>query len=219
MHHPSDHPSNLAEIPLGVPAWRIALFYPAQGSWSESDYLNLSGGPLVEFDNGCIEVLELPTKEHQRLAQFIFLIIRDFIIGKHPGEVFMAPLPMRLWEGKFREPDVLFVRPERPELRTDDQHSYPVGADLVVEIVSDGEQNRRRDFEAKRTDYARGGIPEYWILDPENEALLILHLNGDQYEVASELYRGDLATSIELPNLQVDMNQWLDAAQGNNPSN
>ena len=203
---------NLAEIPLGTPAWRIALFYPAQGSWSESEYLNLTGGPLVEFEQGRIEVLDMPTKEHQRLAQFIFVMIHNFLLGERIGEVFMAPLPMRLWEGKFREPDILFVKRGRAELRTDARRSYPEGADLVVEIVSEGDQNRRRDLHDKRAEYAKAKIPEYWILDPENETLLVLRLNGSQYDVAGKYQRGQSATSSELPGLEVSVDDWLNAA-------
>ena len=61
MQTPSDIEPKSIDAPLGAPAWRVALFYPAQGSWSESDYLELSDGPLVEFDNGHIEVLDMPT--------------------------------------------------------------------------------------------------------------------------------------------------------------
>ena len=48
---------SVAESPVdfpkaGEPAWRIALFYPEQGEWTESDYLNLDGGPLVELESG-----------------------------------------------------------------------------------------------------------------------------------------------------------------------
>ena len=214
MPIPHEMNPNPAEMPLGTPAWRIALFYPAQGSWTESDYLNLSGGPLVEFEQGHIEVLDMPTKEHQRLAQFIFVMIRNFLLSQRIGEVFMAPLPMRLWEEKFREPDVLFVKHGRDELRTGAQRSYPDGADLVVEIVSEGDQNRRRDLEEKRADYARGKIPEYWILDPENETLLVLRLNGNQYDVAGKFRRGQFATSTELPDLEVSVDAWLNAARG-----
>jgi hypothetical protein len=69
----SDMSSGVFESPVdfpkaGEPAWRIALFYPEQGGWTETDYLNLDGGPLVEFENGFVEVLDLPTKEHQRFA-------------------------------------------------------------------------------------------------------------------------------------------------------
>jgi len=51
-----DMSNGVAESPVefpkaGEPAWRIALFFPQQGGWTESDHLNLDGGPLVEFDS------------------------------------------------------------------------------------------------------------------------------------------------------------------------
>jgi len=201
---------NLPETPLGTPAWRIALFFPAQGSWSESDYLNLSGGPLVEFDEGHLEVLDRPTKEHQRITQFIFVAIREFLLGQRIGEVFMAPLPMRLWTGKFREPDVLVVRHWRAEY----QGSYPEAADLVVEVVSPGNENRRRDLEEKRLEYAKAKIPEYWIIDPEQNGIVVLGLNGEVYEVLGEFGRGQTSSSFELPGFCVSVDACLDSSKG-----
>jgi Uma2 family endonuclease len=39
---------------------------------------------------------------------------------------------------------------------------------LVVEVVSPGKKDRDRDYIAKRQQYAERGIPEYWLIDPEN---------------------------------------------------
>ena len=128
----------------GEPAWRVALFFPEQGGWTEADYWALEGGPLVEYDSGYIEVLDLPTKQHQRMAQFLFTALQAYVSSGRYGEVFMAPLPVRLWAGKYREPDVVFVSDDRGE--TD---GYPDGADLVMEVVSQGLESRRRDIEIK----------------------------------------------------------------------
>ncbi len=210
MHTPQETDPKFAVPPLGTPAWRIALLYPAQGSWSETDYFGLAGGPLVEFDNGHIEVLDMPTKEHQRIVQFIFVMIREFLRGKRIGEVFIAPLPMRLWDGKFREPDVLFIKHGRPDY----QDSYPEAADLVVEVISPGSDNRRRDFETKRHEYAKAKIAEYWIIDPENAVVIVLKLSGEVYEVIGEFGRGQKATSIELPGFEISVDDCLDSANG-----
>ena len=43
-------------IELGEPTWRVALFSPQQGGWTEAGDLALAGGPLVEYDDGCIEI-------------------------------------------------------------------------------------------------------------------------------------------------------------------
>jgi Uma2 family endonuclease len=206
---PIDLDSSQMPDTTGQPVWQLARhLFPLQGSWTEQDYWELSGGPLVEFDNGYIEVLDVPTKEHQRLAQYIFVVIREFLLGKRIGEVFMAPLPMRLWEGKFREPDVLFVRNDRAEY----QGNYPEGADLVVEVVSSGHENRRRDFEVKRSEYAKAGIAEYWIMDPQEQAVTVLHQAGQAYDLVGHFRRGETASSVELPGLEVSVDSWLDAA-------
>ena len=64
---------------IGEPTWEIASLYPMQGSWSEEDYLRLDAGRLVEFDNGKLEVLEMPTELHQAIVFFICLQIRNFV--------------------------------------------------------------------------------------------------------------------------------------------
>jgi Uma2 family endonuclease len=58
-------------------------------------------------------------------------------------------MPVHLWSGKYREPDVVYFLPHRVK----DVHGQPEGADLVVEVVSEEEENRNRDLETKRQEY------------------------------------------------------------------
>jgi len=183
---------------LGEPPWDVALLYPLQGSWTERDYLELGTNRLVEFSDGCVEVLPMPTKLHQRIVRFLFLVLQEFVSARGLGEVFFAPLPVRLWPGKFREPDILFVRPERAEYG-----GQPEGADLVIEVVSEGEENRRRDFETKPQEYARARIPECWIVDPANQRVTVLVLEDSTYRQHGVFAPGDTATSAILPGLAV----------------
>lgn len=182
----------------GEPPWEIALLYPLQGSWNESDYLELRTNRLVEFSDGCIEVLPMPTKLHQRIVRFLSFLVHQFVSARGLGEVPFAPLPVRLWESKFREPDIVYLRPERSEYR-----GQPEGADLVIEVVSEGEENRLRDIETKRREYARAGIPEYWIVDPENQRVTVLVLQEAAYREHGVFGLGDSVTSAILPGLTV----------------
>ena len=193
----------------GEPAWRIALFYPEQGGWSENDYLNLDGGPLVEFENGFMEVLDFPTKEHQRIVQFFFIQLRAFVAAHCRGEVFVAPLPVRLSPGKFREPDVVFVDADRGEYK-----GVPDGADLVAEVVSTAADGRRRDTQTKVAEYAAAGISEYWIIDPEMETITINLLAQHSYDSVVSFRRGDIAKSQRLPGFQVTVDDVLNSAAG-----
>jgi len=52
---------------------------------------------------------------------------------------------------------------------------------LVVEVVSPGELQWHRDYVAKRLQYQDVGIPEYWIVDPQAQTILVLTLAGDTY--------------------------------------
>lgn len=59
-------------------------------------------------------------------------------------------------------------------------------ADLVVEILSPG--TARRDLTTKRKDYETFGVREYWIVDPEAQAVEVLALEAAVY-VRHGLYR------------------------------
>lgn len=183
---------------LGEPPWDIALLFPLQGSWTEDDYLELGTNRLVEFSDGCIEVLPMPTKLHQRIVRSLFLLLQQFVSAHASGEVFSAPLPIRLWPGKFREPDIVYIRPERTAYR-----GQPEGADLAIEVVSEGEVNRRRDLEAKPPEYARACIPEYWIVDPQQEQITVLVLEGKTYRQLGVFGATAAARSVLLPGFTV----------------
>ncbi len=60
---------------------------------------------------------------------------------------------------------------------------------LVVEIVSPGKTNRQRDYIEKRREYEEIGIPEYWIVDPEQQQIVVLSLEGNTYR--ESIYTGD----------------------------
>jgi Uma2 family endonuclease len=81
------------------------------------------------------------------------------------------------------------------------------GAELAMEVVSD--DDRRRDLETKRFEYARAGISEYWIVDPLKEQITVLKLDGSAYVVHGEFKKGDRATSVLLPGFSVDVAEAL----------
>jgi len=188
------------------PAWEVALLYPPQGSWSEEEYLELKGNRLIEYSNGHIEVLATPTDSHQAIVAFLYSVLAAFASRHTGGTVRFAPLRLRLWPGKFREPDLLFLRNERGQLRGE---AFWSGADLVVEVVSD--DDRRRDLEVKRREYALAGIDEYWIVDPQRQLITVLRRDGERYVVHGEFGRGMRASSKLLPGLDVDVNGTFDA--------
>jgi Uma2 family endonuclease len=108
--------------------------------------------------------------------------------------------------GKYRQPDLLLLLDQNDPRRQDD---FWLGADLVVEIVS--RDNLERDTQVKRVDYAEGGIPEYWIVNPLTESITVLRLAGAQYIELGVFRRGAQATSVLLPEVAIPVDTVFDA--------
>jgi Uma2 family endonuclease len=191
------------------PAWEIARLFPNQGHWSEGDYLDLSGNRLVEFDDGFIEVLSMPTMVHQMIVLFLCDALRTFATAGKLGSTLIAPFRVRLRPGKYREPDVMFMLARNAHRMSNE---FWDGADLVMEVVSD--DFRKHDLETKRLDYALAGIPEYWIVDPMLREITVLKLTGDHYEVHGVFKEGNIATSLILPDFTTTVVQVFAAGDG-----
>lgn len=195
---------------LPEPAWDVARLFPPQGGWSEEDYLNLPGSQLAEFDHGRVEVLDMPSELHQFLVLFLYEALAGFVRPRKLGTVVVAPLPVKLWEGKLREPDVLFMRREHAARR---HGSYWLGADLVMEVMSPNDP--RRDKETKRREYAQAGIPEYWLADSAEKTVTVFALpeNADYYVVHGVWSAGGRAESASLPGFSVAVDELFAAGE------
>jgi Uma2 family endonuclease len=154
----------------------ILELFPRQGEWRDGDYFSLPGNRLVELVNGHVEVLPLPSLLHQFIARLVFLQMHAFVDQAHLGIVMSAPTRVRISERHFREPDVLFVSQANSKRR---QEQFWEMADLVVEIISPDDPDR--DLVDKRRDYAAAGISEYWMIDPRNDTIRVLHLRDGEY--------------------------------------
>src|SRR5262245_48461354 len=147
---------------------------PLQGLWTEAQYLVLTNqtNHLIEFTDGEIEVLPMPTRSHQLMLLLLYELFRA-AVQRTGGIVLVAPLRLQVRPGKHREPDVLLLR-DAADPRNQD--AFWLGADLVVEIVSP--DRPERDTQEKPRDYAEAGIPEYWIVNPLNATITVLALEG-----------------------------------------
>ena len=189
----------------GEPAWEAAYMLPVQGSWSEEDFLRFHTNRMAELVDGRLEILPMPTWLHQMILDFLLDRIKQHLRETQSGgKVLMAPLPTRLFARTIREPDLLYVQADHLPTNV---RGYPDKIDLAVEIVSSGTEARQRDYIDKRADYAKAGVREYWIVDPEELLVTVLTLAGTEYRVAQECRPGDVARSLLLPGWEVSVNQ------------
>ena len=147
----------------------------------------------------------MPTDRHQVVSRFLFLALFPFVRNLG-GTVLYAPLRLRIREGKYREPDLLLVR-DADDLRR--QNDYWRGADLVAEVVSPDDP--ARDTVVKRLDYAQARIPEYWIVNPGDETVTVLVLDGAAYAEHGVFRRGLRADSPFLDGFSVSVSEVFDA--------
>jgi Uma2 family endonuclease len=192
------------------PAWDIARLYPDQGYWDESDYLALDTNHLVEFSDGYVEVLPMPTQSHQLIVQFLSNALFAFVSAAGLGRVLFAPLRVRLQKRRYREPDVVFMLAAHADRMGE---KFWTGADLVMEVVSDDPDSRQRDLVKKRAQYAAAAIPEYWIIDPSERRVTVLKLKGKQYAVHGEFQPGQRATSALLNGFALEVDRVFAAGQ------
>ncbi|MGH7139631.1 MAG: Uma2 family endonuclease, partial [Pirellulales bacterium] len=91
------------------------------------------------------------------------------------------------------------------------QSRFWVGADLALEVVS--EDKAQRDLVDKRGDYAEARVPEYWIVNPQTETIMVLRLATNAYEEAGVYGRGQLATSALRPEFSIAVERVFDSTR------
>lgn len=149
----------------------------------------------------------MPSELHQDIVAFLYQQFLSFVQKHKLGKVLFAPLRVRLWQGKFREPDLVFMLAHHSQRRS---NTYWDGADLVVEVVSP--DNPERDKTQKRLEYAQAGIPEYWLVDPISQQITVFTLQGKAYIVHGTFAAREQASSVLLMGFVVDVSQVFAAA-------
>jgi Uma2 family endonuclease len=204
-HHETEWPN---------PNLQLVELFPAPGDWTEEEYLWLTDrtNHLAEYCDGRIEILPMPTDFHQTISLKLLKILLHYF-EPTGGKVLYSPIRIRLFSGRFREPDLVVLASADDPRR---ENRYWHGADLVMEIVSPDDP--ARDLVTKRQEYAEAGIPEYWIVDPRSETITVLKLDAsrpedlDASQLEEKVYaehgtfgRGATATSAHFDGLGVDV--------------
>ena len=206
-----DHPLKLTlhrPTQVGEPVYELAeKFFPRQGDWTVSRFLDLPDNRGIELVDGRLEFLPMPSHLHQRVPKFFFLLLNS-ILDAAGGEALFSGMKVQMVNRNMRDPDVVGVLGDHSPA---DDDRYWAGADIAVEVVSpDGE---RRDYEEKRLEYAQVGIREYWIVDPQRRQILLLSLAGGSYREVGTFSGDQTAESTLLPELKVKPNDVWAAAK------
>jgi Uma2 family endonuclease len=137
------------------------------------EFLVRYDGCFAEWVDGRVRMEDLSDVRRSRLKGFLCALLHIWTSARNLGELYVAPLTIRLNERVALEPDLFFVRAANHERV---RYNYVDGPpDLVIEIVSQGvranEQQRVRRYES-------AGVSELWLVDADRRMSEVLRLDG-----------------------------------------
>ncbi|MGH7637272.1 MAG: Uma2 family endonuclease [Gemmatimonadaceae bacterium] len=139
-------------------------------------------GNKYELIRGELFVTPPPTGEHENVIGILHEILAPYVRDHRLGRVYRPHAVVRVDDSEA-EPG-LFVRAQGPRIGNDWQKApLPI---LLVEVLSPS--TRRRDFHQKRSFYMDVGIPEYWVVDPEERVVHVFAAGGEP-RVESDVLR------------------------------
>lgn len=164
-------------------------------------------GKRHEIIDGEHYVTPSPNVRHQRLVGRLLYEI-ELYLRAHPraGQVFPAPLDVVLSHFDVVEPDLLFVAGDQTDILTEKNVQGPPA--LVIEVLS--KSTRKRDAQTKRRLFERTGVREYWLVDPELDAVQVFRPTPEGrlarvVELSAE--DGGVLTTPLLPGCQIDLRE------------
>jgi len=152
-------------------------------------------GNRYELIEGELFVSRAPSLTHQMLVLNLSAEIRDYLKENPIGKVWPGPgVIFSDFNGVI--PDIIYVSNERLD-KVASGDRVAGAPDLIIEILSPGAENERRDRQAKRQLYAKYGVKEYWIVDSQKATIQIYR--SAKLRLTATLSKKDKLTSPLLP--------------------
>ncbi len=162
-------------------------------------------GNRYELIEGELFVSCAPGLTHQIVSDNIIYLIRRYL-DIHPIGIVVSTIGLILSDYNGVIPDIVFFRYEDYDRLVSNERLY-AAPDLVVEILSAGSENIRRDRVAKHELYGKYGVKEYWMVDREEQTLEVYRLRDQSLELELKL-RGDaVLTTPLLPDFSCNARQ------------
>lgn len=184
------------KLAIVVPADQVSG--PKQGYWSYDDYAALADdGERYEVVDGVLLMAPAPNPMHQSISGRLYFNLYQHVDLNGLGRVFYAPLDVQLAPNTVVQPDLLVLLNANLGKIT---KSRIVGApDLVIEIAPPGTAayDRLSKFQA----YARAGVEEYWIVNPERRSIEVAFLRDGEYVVQGAFLDKDTLPSRIVPGI------------------
>ena len=167
------------------------------------DYKNTPEDERYELLDGELVMSEAPRIIHQRANVKLVSRMELFVEEGDLGEVFHAPTDVVLSDTIVVQPDLLFISKARAHIIT--EQNIQGAPDLVVEILSPSTANR--DWTTKRQLYARHGVKELWVVDPDAKIAWVMLLRDGEFRHMRVYGEGQSFTSTTLEGFTVAIDE------------
>jgi Uma2 family endonuclease len=161
-------------------------------------------GVRYEIIDGELFVSKQPSWFHQRAGSRICSALTIWSDDTGLGEATEAP-GVIFAEDDDVAPDIVWISKGKLEGGLDSAGHLTVTPELVVEVLSPGSTNARRDRVAKLDLYSRRGVDEYWIVDCRLRTVEVFRRRGSTLEPVATLMDDDVLTSPLLPDFALPL--------------
>jgi Uma2 family endonuclease len=186
---PDSPAAGIPDMPDAAPRWTTALVERLPQPWDDTRY---------ELIEGELYVSTQPSLGHQSVCAQVTGALVAWDGQARVGQTFVAPGVIFAVDEAVA-PDVVWVRLDRLAHLAWQDGKLHAAPDLMVEVISPGRGNERRDRVRKLDLYSRRGVPEYWLIDWRLRLVHVYRLERSQLHLAATLRDSDVLESPLLP--------------------
>lgn len=170
---------------------------------ADLEQMTPQNGERLELIDGELFVSHAPSWEHQYASTKIATALDTW--SEATGFGTTLPTPGIVYSAESGViPDVVWITWDRLRAARDSAGHFTMSPELVVEVLSPGADNLRRDRETKLRLYARAGVREYWIVNLAGQSVDVFRHDGDQLALVQTVAGdGVLESPDQLPGFQM----------------
>lgn len=172
---------------------------PEQVRWTIADLEGFpDNGNCYEIIDGELFVTRAPHLDHQDIIGLIYAALLEWSLSSSLGKPFIAP-GIVFSESDAVIPDLIWISHERRSQLIDRSGHLTGAPELIVEVLSDTEKDKKRDRETKLKLYSVEGVYEYWIVDRQQQAIEVYRRENGILKKTMTWFKADRITSPALP--------------------
>lgn len=178
--------------------------------WTSTDLEALEHDEWHRYEviNGELFVTRAPHWNHQETCTNLVFVLKSWSNTSGLGKVVTTP-SIIFSDTDNVIPDVVWASAETLENYLDEKGHLVSAPELIIEVLSEGRSNEKRDHKIKLDLYSDRGVREYWVCDWRNGTITIYRQEDNILKKVTTLSEQDTLTSPLLPNFSANVSELL----------